>query len=59
MFVAGLDYGLRCALIGYQNTRPEYGVKGGLAFQLDQLLKIAHPFGPALFDGLLRAPCAA
>ena len=59
MLVASLDYGLRCALIGHKNTRPEYGVKGGLAFQRDQLLRIAHPFDPALFDGLLRAPCAA
>ena len=43
MLEAGLDYGLRCTLMGHQNSRPQYGDGGSLKFRRDQLLKIAHP----------------
>ncbi|MEM6415586.1 MAG: tyrosine-type recombinase/integrase [Pseudomonadota bacterium] len=51
MLHAGLDYGLRCALMGHNNTRPEYGMGGSLEYRQDELNKIAHPFDPALFQG--------
>ena len=44
-----LDYGLRCALMGHKNDRPEYGTGGSLEHKRDQLAKIAHPFDPAIF----------
>jgi len=49
MLEAGLDYGLRCALMGHKNNRPEYGIGGSLEFRRDELLKIAHPFPTGLF----------
>ena len=42
MLEAGLDYGLRCTLMGHQNTRPQYGDGGSLSFRHNELLKIAH-----------------
>jgi len=50
MLHAELDYGLRCALMGHKNDRPEYGSGGTLDHKRGQLLKIAHPFDPALFQ---------
>ncbi|MEL6244382.1 MAG: DUF6538 domain-containing protein [Pseudomonadota bacterium] len=47
---AGLDYGLRCELMGHSNDRPKYGSGGSMAWRRDQLLKIAHPYDEALFD---------
>lgn len=41
MLEGGLDYGLRCSLMGHFNNRPEYGDGGSLAFRRDELLKIA------------------
>lgn len=42
MLEAGLDYGLRCTLMGHQNTRPQYGDGGSLEFRRAELLKIEH-----------------
>jgi integrase len=50
MLEGGLDYGLRCALMGHKNNRPEYGQGGSLAYRRDELRKIAHPFSSDLFD---------
>ena len=41
---AGLDYGLRCLLMGHATDRPAYGDGGSLQYRRDELLKIAHPF---------------
>lgn len=43
MLEAGLDYALRCTLMGHKNNRPSYGDGGSLEYRRDQLLKIAHP----------------
>jgi len=40
MLEAGLDYGLRCKLIGHYNNRPEYGDGGSLSFRRDEMAKI-------------------
>lgn len=40
---AGLDYGLRCLLMGHATDRPAYGDGGSLEYRRDELLKIAHP----------------
>lgn len=48
MLEAGLDYGLRCKLMGHRNTRPEYGDGGSLSFRQAQLEKIAFPVPNAL-----------
>jgi len=40
MLEAGLDYGLRCKLIGHYNNRPDYGDGGSLEFRRDELSKI-------------------
>ena len=50
MLEAGLDYGLRCILMGHRNTRPAYGDGGSLAYRRDELLKIAHPFPEGLLE---------
>jgi len=44
MLEAGLDYGLRCTLMGHQNNRPQYGDGGSLAFRKSELAKIRHQF---------------
>lgn len=49
MLEAGLDYGLRCLLMGHATSRPAYGDGGSLAYRRDELLKIAHPFPETLF----------
>jgi integrase len=43
MLEAGLDYALRCTLMGHKNNRPSYGDGGSMEYRRDQLLKIAHP----------------
>jgi len=48
MLEGGLDYGLRCTLMGHSNSRPAYGDGGSLTYRRDQLLKIAHPTPEAL-----------
>jgi hypothetical protein len=40
MLEAGLDYGLRCKLIGHYNNRPDYGDGGSLEFRRNELAKI-------------------
>lgn len=49
MTEAGLDYGLRCLLMGHATDRPAYGDGGSLEYRRDELLKIALPVP----DGLL------
>ena len=43
MLEAGLDYGLRCTLMGHKNDRPSYGDGGSLEYRREQMLKIVHP----------------
>lgn len=43
MLEAGLDYGLRCLLMGHKNSRPSYGDGGSMTYRRNELLKIAHP----------------
>jgi len=43
MLEAGLDYGLRCTLMGHKNNRPQYGDGGSIEYRRDELLKIVHP----------------
>lgn len=50
MLEGGLDYGLRCALMGHKNNRPEYGVGGSLEYRRTELQKIVHPFDANLFQ---------
>ena len=50
MLEAGLDFGLRCTLMGHRNPRPEYGDGGSLAYRRDELLKIAHPVSAELLE---------
>ena len=52
MLEAGLDYGLRCTLMGHKNNRPQYGDGGSLAYRRDELLKIAHPVSRTVIDTL-------
>jgi len=33
MLEAGLDYGLRCTLMGHRNPRPKYGDGGSLKYR--------------------------
>ncbi len=44
MLEAGLDYGLRCILMGHKNERPSYGDGGSMEYRRDELLKIVHPY---------------
>ena len=44
MLEAGLDYGLRCKLIGHYNNRPEYGDGGSLTFRRDEMSKMTLDF---------------
>jgi len=46
---AGLDYALRCTLMGHANNRPKYGDGGSLQYRRDELLKIVHPFENNVF----------
>ena len=54
MLEAGLDYGLRCLLMGHQNSRPSYGDGGSMAYRRDELMKIVHPL-PEQFENELSA----
>lgn len=49
MLEAGVDYGLRCTLMGHKNDRPKYGDGGSMEYRRDELLKIAHPFASEIF----------
>lgn len=46
----GLDYDLRCRLMGHANGRPRCGDWGSLERCCDQLVKIGLPFDPNIFD---------
>lgn len=48
MAEAGLDYGLRCLLMGHKTDRPTYGDGGALSWRAGELAKIALPFDPAV-----------
>lgn len=52
MLEAGLDYGLRCLLMGHKNSRPTYGDGGSMIYRRDELLKIAHPMHEGFVEGL-------
>ena len=49
MLEAGLDYGLRCMLMGHATSRPAYGDGGSMAYRQAELLKFAHPMPTDLF----------
>ena len=49
---AGLDYGLRCTLMGHKNTRPQYGDGGSLEYRRKEILKIVHPVSEKLAKSL-------
>ena len=48
MLETGIDYGLRCTLMGHRNPRPEYGDGGSLEYCRNEMLKIVHPVSEAL-----------
>ena len=52
MLEAGLDYGLRCTLMGHKNNRPQYGDGGSLAYWRKELLKIVHPVKECFIQSL-------
>jgi integrase len=52
MLEAGLDYGLRCLLMGHKNSRPSYGDGGSMVYRRDELLKIAHPICDQFIEAL-------
>ena len=54
MLEAGIDYGMRCTLMGHKNTRPDYGKNGSLAYRREQLLKIVHPYPEGLIKPSVR-----
>ncbi len=54
MLEGGLDYDLRCLLMGHKNTRPQYGDGGSLEYRRDELMKIAHPVPKEFEKRLLR-----
>ena len=51
MLEAGLDYGLRCTLMGHKTDRPAYGDGGSMEYRRDELMKIAHPVPEGLKYG--------
>lgn len=51
MLEAGIDFGLRCTLMGHRNPRPEYGDGGSLTYRRDEMLKIVHPVSESLLKG--------
>ncbi len=56
MLEAGLDYGLRCLLMGHKNSRPNYGDGGSMVYRRTELMKIAHPV-PMGFARDLKSIC--
>ena len=56
MLEAGLDYDLRCLLMGHKNTRLQYGDGGSLSYRRNQLRKICHPISDS-FVHELKAIC--
>ena len=51
MLEGGLDYGLRCTLMGHKSDRPEYGDGGSLEYRQNELFKIVHPVKSELLEG--------
>jgi integrase len=51
MLETGIDFGLRCTLMGHRNPRPEYGDGGSLTYRRDEMLKIVHPVSEDLLQG--------
>lgn len=51
MLEAGLDYGLRCTLMGHRNPRPEYGDGGSLKYRRDEMMKMVHRLDEAVLEG--------
>ena len=51
MLEGGLDFGLRCTLMGHRNSRPEYGDGGSLKYRRDEMMKIVHPIHEELLGG--------
>ncbi len=51
MLEAGIDYDLRCTLMGHSNSRPSYGDGGSMEYRRNELLKIAHP----VKDGFIQS----
>ena len=49
---AGLDYGLRCTLMGHKNNRPQYGDGGSIEHRRDELQKIVHPVSEKTIQSL-------
>ncbi|MCQ8186447.1 DUF6538 domain-containing protein [Parvularcula maris] len=47
---AGVDYELRCLLMGHDIKRPNYGDGGSMAYRAKALEKIAHPYEESLFS---------
>jgi integrase len=56
---AGIDFELRCLLMGHDNKRPEYGTGGSLEYRRNELMKIAHPYPDDLFATFDAAQIAA
>lgn len=56
---AGIDFELRCLLMGHDNRRPEYGTGGSLEYRRNELMKIAHPYPDDLFATFDAARIAA
>lgn len=54
MLEAGLDYGLRCILMGHSNSRPSYGDGGSMEYRRNELLKIAHPIADDFVESLFE-----
>lgn len=52
MLEGGLDYGLRCLLMGHKNNRPSYGDGGSMVYRRDELLKIVHPLPAGFLSAL-------
>lgn len=56
---AGIDFELRCLLMGHDNKRPEYGTGGSLEYRRNELMKIVHPYPDDLFALFDAAQIAA
>ena len=50
MLEGGLDYGLRCTLMGHRNPRPEYGDGGSLKYRRVEMMKIVHPVNEEMIN---------
>lgn len=55
---AGLDYELRMLILGHDNKRPEYGTGGSMAYRLQELRRITHPYPDDFFDAFDALPAS-